>query len=78
MTHTDGTVSAKGATVTPPGEYFEVTYANPAGTVKYVKGADVTDAIWALLQEAWDKDRKVDADAPQPAGVLLDLRIRKA
>lgn len=78
MNHTGGTVKKKGAVESPPGEYFEVLYADPASTTKtYVKG-DVSAETWALLQEAWDKDRVVESEHDAVSGALVKLAISKA
>lgn len=76
-THTNGTVKKKGALTTPPQNYFKVEFTDPPPTVTktYLEG-EVTDAQWALLNEAWDKDRGVEA-THDTGGALTNLAITK-
>lgn len=78
MTHTNGTVKKKGALTSPETEYFKVEYADPspAQTKTYLK-SELTTAQWSLLQEAWDKDRGVEANHDAGTGALTNLAITK-
>lgn len=76
-TYTNGTVKKKGALTTPPQDYFTVEFADPPPPVTktYLFG-EVTDKQWALLAEAWDKDRGVEA-THDAGGALTNLAITK-
>lgn len=76
MTHTGGTVKKKGAVTTPPSEYFVVKFAAPDEEKTFLKG-DLTDDQWALLQEAWDKDRGVEVEIDPTSGAVKNLAITK-